>query len=64
MIGMGIVCGIALVADRLLFEGVTFSTSPWGMAGKLALNTVFILIYMIFVWRSVHVRNRAFLAGA
>ena len=64
MIGMGIVCGIALGADRLLFEGVTFASSPWGMAGKLALNTVFILIYMIFVWRSVHVRNRAFLAGA
>lgn len=60
---MGVFYGIASVVDRFFFDGVTFATSVSGMVLKLAVNTVFILLYMLFVWKAVHLGNRAFLSG-
>ena len=61
--GMGVVYGLSLIVDRVFFEGVTFSVSGPMMAVKLAVNTVFIMIYLLFVWKLVHMKNRAFLSG-
>ena len=60
---MGVFYGIASVVDRFFFDGVTFAASVSGMVLKLAVNTVFILLYMLFVWKAVHLGNRAFLSG-
>lgn len=60
---MGVFYGIASVVDRFFFDGVTFAASMSGMVLKLAVNTVFILLYMLFVWKAVHLGNRAFLSG-
>ena len=60
---MGVFYGIASVVDSFFFDGVTFAASVSGMVLKLAVNTVFILLYMLFVWKAVHLGNRAFLSG-
>lgn len=60
---MGGVYGMAWAADRLFFSGVTFSSPACGMAVKLAVNTVFILCYVVMMYFSVHRKNRAFLSG-
>ena len=60
---MGGVYGMAWAADRLFFSSVTFSSPACGMAVKLAVNTVFILCYVVMMYFSVHRKNRAFLSG-
>lgn len=60
---MGIIYGAAHLADSVFFSGVTFSTSVSGMICKLAVNTVFILIYLAAAYFAVHKKNRVFLSG-
>ncbi len=62
-LAMGVAYGLAQVADVLFFKGVTFSVSVPGMIGKLAVNTLFIIAYLVFVYFAVHRKNRVFLSG-
>lgn len=44
---MGLFYGISLFTDSLLFSGADFSGGKWLMAGKLVLNTFYILLYSL-----------------
>lgn len=61
VIVMGAVCVLASVLERAFFGGVSFD-EPWRMAGKLAVNTVLIVMYLVFAYFFVHRKNRTSLA--
>ena len=60
---MGAACVLAGLADSMFFRDASFSSGAPAMAGKLAVNTVFILLYAGFVYLAVHRKNAAFLSG-
>ena len=62
-LAMGAACVLAGLADRMFFRDASFSSGAPAMAGKLAVNTVFILLYAGFVYLAVHRKNAAFLSG-
>ena len=62
-LAMGVVCIAARLTDTVFFKGVTFSESVPGTMLKFAVNTVFILIYIVAVYFTVHKKNQSFLSG-
>ena len=62
-LAMGVVCVVAQLTDTVFFKGVTFSESVPGTLLKFAVNTVFILIYIVAVYFTVHKKNQSFLSG-
>ncbi len=60
---MGLVYGGAAAVDHFFFEGAAFSGSAPLMIAKLAVNTVFILLYTGIIYLTVHRCHRAYLSG-
>ena len=61
---MGGMYGLAHVVDNVFFGNASFSSGHAAcMAGKLAVNTVFIAAYVAFVYMTVHRKNASFLSG-
>ena len=60
---MGVVCIAARLTDTVFFKDVTFSESVPETIFKFAVNTVFILIYIVAVYFTVHKKNQSFLSG-
>ena len=55
---MGAVYGVSLLLEHAFFDGVSFSTSGSGMALKLGVNTLLILIYLGYAYCFIHGKNR------
>ena len=60
---MGIIYGAASIAGHVFFEGASFSGAVPLMLAKLGINTLFILLYVVLMYFSVHRSNRAYLSG-
>ena len=59
---MGAIYGVSVLLEKAFFEGADFASSGWVMAARSGVNTLLIMLYLLYCYCFIHRKNRSVIA--